>query len=73
MPSSCLVGEHLAKRDVTEVLDSWLARVELVLDCDALARIDVESDIFEIKVFGVWPAALTTSATFPSSLWSGTN
>ena len=42
----CIVGEHRAKLDVTDVLDIWHAGVELVIDYDALARIDLDSTCF---------------------------
>ena len=49
----CLVGRHLAKRDVTDVLDIWHAGIELVVDYNALARIDLDIDVFKIKVLDV--------------------
>jgi hypothetical protein len=53
----CPLPLPCGQRDVTDVLDIWHARVELVVDHDAPARIDFDTDIFEIKAFDVWPAA----------------
>ena len=52
-----LASEHRTKRDITYTLDFRHARVELVVDHDAPARIDFDADLFEIEAFYVWPAA----------------
>jgi len=51
------VCEHRPESDVSNTLDVRHARVELVVDYDAPARIDFDTDIFEAEALDVWPAA----------------
>ena len=53
----CLVREHGPEGHVADALDVRHARVELVVDHDAPARVDFDADIFEAEALDVWPAA----------------
>ena len=51
-----LVREHRSESDVADELDVWHAGVELAVDHDAPARIDLDTNVFEVEALDVWPA-----------------
>jgi hypothetical protein len=53
----CLVRKHRSEGDVTDALDVRHACVELVVDHDAPARVDFDTDVFKSEAVDVWPAA----------------
>ena len=52
-----LVREHGPEGHVADALDVRHARVKLVVDHDAPARVDFDADVFEAETFDVGSAA----------------
>ena len=48
-----LVREHVPEGHVANALDVRYARVELVVDHDAPARVDFDADVFDAETFDV--------------------
>jgi hypothetical protein len=51
------VGKHRSESDIANTLDVRNAGIELVVDHDAPARIDFDTDVFEVEAFDIWPTA----------------
>ncbi len=51
------VRKHRSEGHVANTFDVRHARVKLVIDHDAPARVDFDADLFEVEALDVWPAS----------------
>ena len=66
----CLVREHRPESDVADALDVRHARVELVVDHDAPARINFDTNFFQAEAIDVWSATDGDKDNIGLDLWT---
>jgi hypothetical protein len=64
------VREHRPESDVADALDARHARVELVVDHDAPARINFDTNVFEAEAVNVWSATDGDKDNIGLNLWT---
>ena len=69
----CLVRKHWPEGDIADALNVRYARVELVVDHDAPARINFGANFFEAEAIDVWSPTDSDKDNIGLNLWARLN